>query len=79
MTPLIKMSIDTGDHPPKVKKPYAMALKHYDCVRDDIDKLLKAGVIQESHSSCSAPIVVIPKDDGGKRLCMDFRALNALR
>ena len=44
-TPLIKMSIDTGDHPPIVKKPYALALKHYDWVRDEIYKLLKAGVI----------------------------------
>ena len=44
-TPLIKMSIDTGDHPPIAKKPYALALKHYNGVRDEIDKLLEAGVI----------------------------------
>ena len=65
-TSLIKMSIDTG-----------VALKHYDWVRDEIDKLLEAGVIRESHSSWSAPIVVVPKGDGGKRLCMDISALNA--
>ena len=29
-------------------------------------------------SSWSAPIVVVPQGDGGKRLCMDFRALNAI-
>ena len=72
------MSIDTGDHLPIAKKPCALALKHYDWVRDEIDKLLEAGVIRESHSSLSAPIVVVPKGDGGKRLCMDFRALNAI-
>ena len=77
-TPLIKMSIDTGDQSPIAKKPYALALKHYDWVRNEIDKLLKAGVIQESHSSLSAPIVEVPKGDGGKRLCMDFRTLNAI-
>ena len=44
-SPLIKMSIDTGDHLPIAKKPYALALKHYNWVRDEIDKLLKAGVI----------------------------------
>ena len=27
---LIKMSIDTGDHPPIAKKSYTIALKHYD-------------------------------------------------
>ena len=30
ITPLIKMSIDTSEHPPITKKPYALALKHYD-------------------------------------------------
>ena len=44
-TPLIIMSIDTGDHPPIAKKPYALALKHYNWVRDEIYKLHKAGVI----------------------------------
>ena len=29
-TPLIEMSIDTGDHPPIAKRPYDLALKHYD-------------------------------------------------
>ena len=72
------MSIDTGDHPQTAKKPYALALKHCDWVMDEIDKLLEAGVIRESHSRGSAPIVVVPKVDGGKRLCMDFRALNAI-
>ena len=40
--------------------------------------MLEAGVIRESHSSWSAPIVVVSKGDGGKRLCMDFRALNTI-
>ena len=72
------MSIDTDEHLPIAKKPYALALKHYDWVRDEIDKLLEAGVIRESHSSWSAPIVVVPKEEHGRRLCMDFRALNAI-
>ena len=77
-TPLIKMSIDTSDHLPMDTKPYALTLKHYNWVRDEIDKLLKAGVIQESHSCWSATIVVVPKGDGHKRLCMDFRALTVI-
>ena len=72
------MSIDTGDACPIAKKPYTLALKHYDWVKEEIDKLLEAGVIRESHSSWSAPIVVVPKGDGGKRLCVDYRALNAI-
>ena len=76
--PLITMSIDTGDHPPVAKRPYTLALKHHDWVKAEIDKLLEAVVIRESDSSWSAPIVVVPKGDGGKRLCIDFRALNSI-
>ena len=47
-------------------------------MKAEIDKLLEAGVIRESDSSWSAPVVVVPKGDGGKRLCIDFRALNAI-
>ena len=72
------MSIDTGKHLPIAKKPYALALQQCDWVRDEIDKLLEAGIIRESHCCWSAPMVVVPKGDGGKRLCMDFRALNAI-
>ena len=39
--------------------------------------MLEAGVIRERHSSWSAPIVVVPKGDGGKRMYVDCRALNA--
>ena len=76
-TPLIKISIDTGDACPIAKKPYTLALKHYDWVKEEIDKLLEAGVVRESHSNWSAPFVGVPKGDGGKRLCVDYRALNA--
>ena len=60
------------------QRPYTLALKHNDWVKAEVDKLLEAGVIRESESSLSAPIVVVPKGDGGKRLCIDFRALNAI-
>ena len=46
-TPLIKMSIDTGNNPPVAKRSYTLALKHHDWVKADIDKLLKDGVIRE--------------------------------
>ena len=72
------MSIDTGEHPPIAKKPYTLAIKHHEWVKEEIDKLLEAGVIRESHSSWSAPVVVVPKGDGGKRMCVDYRALNSV-
>ena len=47
-------------------------------MKEEIDKLLETGIIRESCSSWSAPIVFVPKGDGGKRLCVDFRALSKI-
>ena len=74
--PLRQMSIDLGDSDPISQKPYPVAMKHYQWVKEEIDKLLEAGVIRNSHSSWSAPIIIVPKGDGGKCLVIDYRALN---
>ena len=75
-TPLTQMSIDTRDSDPVSQKPYPIAMKHYNWVKEEINKLLEAGVIRNSHSSWLAPIIVVPKGDGGKHLVIDYRALN---
>ena len=45
------MSTDTSDHLPIAKKPYTLDIKHHECVKKETDKLIKAGVIRESHHS----------------------------
>ena len=75
-TPLTSMTIDTGTFDPISQKPYPIAMKHYQWVKDEIQKLLAAKVIHNSRSSWSAPIIVVPKGDGGKCLVIDYRALN---
>ena len=76
ITPLTSMAIDTGTDDPVSQKSYPIAMKHYEWVKDDIEKLLTTKVICTSHSSWSAPIIVVPKGDGGKHLVIDYRALN---
>ena len=70
------MTIDTGTSDPVSQKPYPIAMKHYQWVKEEIEKLLAAKVIHTSHSSWSAPIIVVPKGDGGKHLVIDYRVLN---
>ena len=65
-TPLTSMTIDTGTTNPVSQKPYPIAMKHYEWVKDEIEKLLATKVIHTSHSSWSAPIIVVPKGNGGK-------------
>ena len=75
-TPLTSMMIDTGDSDPVSQKPYPITMKHYQWVKEEIEKLLIAKVIHSSRSSWSAPIIVVPNGDGGKHLVIDYRALN---
>ena len=75
-TPLMEMTIDTSDSDPVLQKPYPIAMKNYQWVKEEIKKLLSAKVIHSSRSSWSAPIIIVPKGDGGKRLVIDYHALN---
>ena len=70
------MAIETGNSEPVSQKPYPITMKHYQWVKDKIEKLLMAKVIQGSRSSWSAPIIVIPKGYRGKCLVIDYQALN---
>ena len=72
-TPLMSMKIDTSNTDPVSQKPYPIAMKHYELVKDGIEKLLATKVI---HSSWSVPIIVVPKGDGGKCLVIDYRPPN---
>ena len=70
------MTIDMGTADPVSQKPYPIALKHYEWVKNEIEKLLAAKVICTSQSSWSAPIIVVPRGNGGKHLVIDYGALN---
>ena len=50
-TPLMSMTIDMGTTDPVSQKPYPIGMKHYQWVKDEIEKLLATKVICTSHSS----------------------------
>ena len=82
-TPLLTMDIDTGDHPPVTQRPYSLALKHVEWVREEIEKLEQAGVISRSMSPWASPIVIVPKktapgEPPRRRMCVDYRMVNSL-
>ncbi|CAF4477499.1 unnamed protein product, partial [Rotaria magnacalcarata] len=72
----IHHAIETGTHPPIYTSPYRVSYKDEQIQREEIDKLLKQGVIEESTSPWSSPIVLVRKKDGSVRFCVDFRKLN---
>ena len=70
--PLTEMTIDTGNSDPISQKPYPIAMKNYQWVKDEIKKLHTARVICSSRSSWSAPIIVVSKGEGGKRFSINY-------
>ena len=71
------MEIHLTDNVP-VKEAYRKIPRHmYSEVKNYIDDLISNGWVRESHSSYSSPIVCVRKKDGGMRLCIDYRRLNA--
>ena len=50
--------------------------RHNGVVREELDKMLEAGIITPSVSAWSFPIVIASKKDGKPRFCVDYRTLN---
>ena len=52
--------------------PYSLQ----ETVSKEVKKMLQQGVIRESKSPWSSPVVMVKKKDGSWRFCIDFRKLN---
>ncbi|KAG1925816.1 interleukin-1 receptor accessory protein-like 1-A [Pimephales promelas] len=76
-TSQVKHQIRLADETPFKHRARPIHPQDIDAVRKHLQELLSAGVIRESESSFSSPIVVVRKKDGSVRLCIDFRKLNA--
>ena len=83
-TQLIKMEMGTGDSLPVAQSPYTLPLKHYNWLSQEIETLEKYGVIERSLSRWASPVIVFPKKSAPdeppwRRLCVDYRKVNALQ
>lgn len=70
--------INTGSHEPISTAPYRISPKMKTLLKDELDDMLKKGVIEEMESPWAFPVVLIPKKDKNIRLCVDYRRLNAI-
>jgi hypothetical protein len=55
-----------------------MAPVEHEEVKKTIDELLAKGYIRRSFSPWAFPVLVVEKKDGAKRMCVDYRELNAV-
>jgi hypothetical protein len=47
-------------------------------LKAELDSLLEKGFIRPRYSSWGSPTLFVSKKDGTQRLCVDYRALNAV-
>ena len=71
---VIHTSSDTPIYIPR----YRRSNYENEIISTEIALMLKAKIIQPSNSPYSSSIVLVPKPDGSKRVCIDYRKLSAI-
>ena len=71
-----KYHITLKDNKPFKLRPYPISMHQLDEVKNEIEKMLKLGIIRRSKSQYINSCVVVPKKDDSVRLCLDARAIN---
>ncbi|UYV64719.1 K02A2.6-like [Cordylochernes scorpioides] len=75
-TDLVQHKIYTGNARPVRQPPRRVPMAKRDEVVGLLHKLKQDGVIEESNSPWSSPVVLVTKKDGSTRFCVDYRKLN---
>ena len=76
-THVMEHKIDTGDSRPIFQYPRRLPWTSRETARELVDEMLEKGVVEDSVSPWSAPIVLVKKKDGSTRFCVDYRKLNS--
>ncbi|UYV81024.1 K02A2.6-like [Cordylochernes scorpioides] len=74
----IQHKIITKSEQPISLRPYRRPLKEYEEIAEQVKELLEHKLIRISDSPWAFPVVMVPKKDGNKRMCIDYRRLNEI-
>ena len=77
-TSLITHKIDTGSAQPIKQRYYPLSPIKQEILEKELDKMLSQGVVEPSTSPWNSPVVMVQKQNGEVRLCLDSRKLNSV-
>ena len=66
------------DKKPIYVPPYRKSEAERKILKKITDEMLEEGIIQQSKSPYSSPVILVPKPDGSKRMCVDYRKINKI-
>ena len=68
--------VDIGNTTPIKQHPYRVNPNKLKFLNEEVDYMLRHGIIERSQSEWSSPCILVPKKDGTYRFCTDLRKLN---
>jgi transposase InsO family protein/predicted aspartyl protease len=71
------INLKPGMEPP-YKRSFAMNPTQLAAVKKHVDDGIAMDIMEPSNSPCASPVLLVKKPGGGIRVCVDYRALNAL-
>ena len=77
-TSLVEFEVDTGQSLPKKQPAWRVLHSAHWEIANQLQKMQNAGVIQESPSPWTSPVVFLRKCDGSLWFCVDYQNLNSV-
>ena len=75
-TDVYEHKIPTGDEFPRSQRLRRYSDKQNEFIKEEIQRMLEAGIIRPSSSNWSSNVVIVDKKNGKQRLCVDYRSVN---
>jgi len=77
-TNVIEHKVKLCEEKPIRSKPYPVPFALQKGIEEEIERMLRLGLVEYSMSPYSTPMIAVKKKDGSNRLCLDFRKINKI-